>query len=109
MGGLEIPLVKIGNTNKSYKPIIFIIARQHSGETHSSFVIHGFINFLLSQEQLANKLREILNFWIIPMANPDGVVLGNYRCTLMGKDMNRSFYSDDPSHNAKRLPEVDFI
>lgn len=30
------------------KPIIYIIGRQHSGETPSSFVLEGIINFLLS-------------------------------------------------------------
>lgn len=85
-----------------------MIGRQHSGETHSSFVIHGFINFLLSQELLANKLRDEYEFWILPMVNPDGVVLGNYRCNLMGKDMNRCFFADE-IEDSKRLPEVELI
>ena len=25
------------------------------------------------------------------MLNPDGVIIGNYRCSLTGKDMNRNF------------------
>jgi hypothetical protein len=25
------------------------------------------------------------------MLNPDGVIVGNYRCSLTGKDMNRNF------------------
>jgi hypothetical protein len=28
--------------------VIMIIGRQHSGETYSSFIIHGLINFLCS-------------------------------------------------------------
>ena len=27
--------------------------------------------------------------------NPDGVILGNYRNNLQGKDMNRHFFADD--------------
>ncbi len=27
------------------------------------------------------------------MVNPDGVVNGNYRCNLMGRDLNRSWAS----------------
>lgn len=30
------------------KPIIYVIARQHAGETPGSFVVEGMINFLLS-------------------------------------------------------------
>ena len=32
---------------------------------------------------------------IVPMLNPDGVYLGNYRCSLMGFDLNRHWH--DPS------------
>lgn len=38
------------------------------------------------------QLREQFDFWILPIANPDGVVLGNYRCNMQGKDMNRCFH-----------------
>ena len=31
----------------------------------------------------------------VPMLNPDGVALGNYRCSLMGFDLNRHW--TDPS------------
>lgn len=34
-------------------------------------------------------LREHTIIKIIPMVNPDGVVIGNYRTGLSGKDFNR--------------------
>ena len=37
----------------------------------------------------ARILRENLVFKIIPMLNPDGVINGNYRCSLAGCDLNR--------------------
>ena len=82
--GIDVPVMKITNVDKKkkvQKPTIVILGRQHSGETHSSFIIHGLINFLLSRDVLSHKLRENLEFWIIPMVNPDGIVSGNYRCT----------------------------
>ncbi len=87
LGNLDIPLLKISNMNqqtKTYqdKPIILIIGRQHPGETHSSFIIHGFINYLVSQSLLCHKLRELYEIWVIPIINPDGVVTGNYRSNL---------------------------
>jgi murein tripeptide amidase MpaA len=79
----------------SKKPVIMIIGRQHSGETHSSFIIHGLINTLCSQNHAANKMRNLYEWWVLPMVNPDGIVAGNYRTNCQGKDMNRHFYSDD--------------
>jgi murein tripeptide amidase MpaA len=41
----------------------------------------------------------MFEFWIMPIANPDGVVLGNYRCNLQGKDLNRCFqYFNDEEY-----------
>jgi murein tripeptide amidase MpaA len=113
-GGLEIPILKITNKpkrdNQEEKPVILIIGRQHSGETHSSFIIHGFINFLVSREALCEKMRDRFEFWIAPIVNPDGVVCGNYRCNTQGKDPNRFFFADDdPEGNKIRLTEVELI
>jgi murein tripeptide amidase MpaA len=87
LAGIDLPILKISNLcddSDSYeeKPIIVIIGRQHSGETYSSFIIHGFINNLLKKDLLCNKFRDLYETWVIPMVNPDGVVTGNYRSTL---------------------------
>jgi len=37
----------------------------------------------------AQMLRDNFVFKIIPMLNPDGVINGNYRCSLAGCDLNR--------------------
>lgn len=43
----------------------------------------------------ARVLRDNFVFKIVPMLNPDGVVCGNYRCSLAGVDLNRVW--NDPS------------
>ena len=48
IGGLPIPILRISHSHTTTKPVIMIIGRQHSGETYSSFIIHGLINFLCS-------------------------------------------------------------
>lgn len=63
----------------------------------------------MSRDLLAFKLREKLEFWIIPVMNPDGIVCGNYRCNTQGKDMNRYFFADDDEDVNMRLTEVELI
>jgi len=71
------------------KKAVIMIARQHPGETVGSHVIKGCIDFLLGDSDEAKKLREIYNFQIIPMMNPDGVLVGNSRTGFAGCDLNR--------------------
>jgi murein tripeptide amidase MpaA len=114
LGGIDVPLLKISNKNDDTevyddKPIIVVIGRQHPGETHSSFIIHGLVNYLLSRDSLCHKFRDRYETWVIPCVNPDGVVTGNYRSNLQGKDMNRNFYSDEDKDCKQRVFEVEML
>lgn len=59
--------------------VIVLTARVHPGETPSSFVMQGVIDFLCSSHPNAVALRRAATFVLVPMLNPDGVALGNYR------------------------------
>lgn len=62
----------------------------HPGETVSSWMMKGVLDFLLDPNSPESYLlREYFIFKIIPMLNPDGVIHGNYRCSLAGVDLNR--------------------
>jgi murein tripeptide amidase MpaA len=88
------------------KKTILMVGRLHPGETHSSWLIHGFIRFLLSESPKARELRSRIIFKIVPMLNPDGVIIGNYRCTLCGFDMNRNFGGDTAAAALRLNPET---
>lgn len=49
----------------------------------------GVIEFLTSPSPESKALRENFVFKIVPIINPDGVINGNYRCSLSGQDLNR--------------------
>jgi len=51
--------------------------------------MEGFLEFIVSNEKEAKGLRDQFVFKIVPMLNPDGVIVGNYRCSLTGLDLNR--------------------
>lgn len=52
-------------------------------------MLDGLLNYLTSPE--AADLRKHFVIRIVPMLNPDGVIFGNYRCTLVGCDLNRKW------------------
>ena len=55
-------------------------------------MMKGVIDFLTDPDNPdANLLRNIFVFKIVPMLNPDGVIVGNYRCSLSGCDLNRQY------------------
>ena len=65
------------------------MARVHPGETVSSFVVKGFLDGLFSEVSEAQYLRSKLSVKVIPMQNPDGVIHGNTRTSVIGNDLNR--------------------
>ena len=82
----------------AYRPCIVLTSRVHPGESNSSYAIQGVIDLLLDlKNPISEKLRKSFIFKIIPMLNPDGVINGNFRTSLIGKDLNRLW--DDPKEN----------
>ena len=63
---------------------VFISARVHPGESNSSWMMKGVIEFLVGNTPEARALRDNFVFKIVPFLNPDGVINGNYRCSLSG-------------------------
>lgn len=79
-----------------------MMGRQHPGESNGSHVLRGSLEELLSGSELSENLMKFCDFVVIPMLNPDGVVAGNFRTSLFGKDLNRLFKIKDTT----LLPEI---
>jgi murein tripeptide amidase MpaA len=54
-------------------------------------MVEGIINYLTSDHKVAEYLRDNIIFKIVPMLNTDGVIHGNSRCELIGRDPNRKW------------------
>ena len=113
IAGNKCEYLTITSKNKDNKPhkrkSIVISARVHPGETVGSWMMQGVINFLTDlTNPEAKLLRDNFVFKIIPMLNPDGVINGNYRCSLAGCDLNRRWKKPNqllhPTiYNAKKM------
>ena len=92
--GNSLHMLIITNFDDSFdelanKKAIIFTSRVHPGESNGSYVIKGAIEFLLSNDPAAKNLRKNFIFKIVPMLNPDGVIHGNFRMNILGKDLNR--------------------
>merc|ERR1711881_180726 len=85
---------------------ILLTCRVHPGETSSSWVLDGTLNFLLNDDPKAEYLRKKYIFKVIPMLNPDGVVVGNHRCSLVGYDLNRQYKGGLKKIQETFMPEI---
>ena len=70
---------------------VILTSRVHPGESNASFLMHGTLEYLVSDDEGARYLRDNFVFKVIPMLNPDGVIVGNYRTSLSGLDLNRQW------------------
>lgn len=63
----------------SDKYALVISARVHPGESNSSWMMLGLMQQLIGLDSDAEELRRRFFICLVPMLNPDGVILGNYR------------------------------
>ncbi|MFN0123176.1 MAG: M14-type cytosolic carboxypeptidase [Blastocatellia bacterium] len=100
--GRHIPLVTITDPEvpPDKKKVIWLMARQHSWESFTSFVTEGAIIHLLSRQ--ARELRRDTIFKILPMSDLDGVARGGVRFNLNGYDLNRNW----DVVNEELMPEI---
>nr|XP_019599253.1 PREDICTED: cytosolic carboxypeptidase 2 isoform X3 [Rhinolophus sinicus] len=96
LAGNTVYLLTITNPSQTpqeaaAKKAVVLSARVHPGESNGSWVMKGFLDFILSNSPDAQLLRDIFVFKVVPMLNPDGVIVGNYRCSLAGRDLNRHY------------------
>src|SRR5690606_36915317 len=63
------------------KKRVWIHSAVHPAETTSYFTVEGLLNWLTSGQSAPELLLDQVIFNVVPVANPDGQALGNYRTT----------------------------
>lgn len=99
--GRSIDLVTVGDPASKKK--IWVIARQHPGESMAQWFVEGMLEALIDEANpVARRLLQHAVFHVVPNMNPDGSVRGNLRTNAAGANLNREWMS--PS--LQRSPEV---
>jgi hypothetical protein len=102
--GRELVCFRIGPEPpvESQLPVeIWVICREHPGETPASFVLEGMVAALL-EHPAGKRLRDEFVFNFVPMLNVDGVAHGYYYHNARGVNLARDWVSYN-SLEARRM------
>jgi len=103
--GRPIDFLRIGDDDPEKKKL-WVIARQHPGESMAEYFMSGLIDRLLDDEDpVSIALLEKANMLMVPNMNPDGSILGNLRVNAKGINLNREW--GNPS--IENSPEVYYV
>lgn len=102
LDGQDMDLVEVGHGPEGRKKI-WLIGRQHPGETMAEWWMEGAFDFLLDEDNpTARALLEKAHFYIVPNMNPDGSKRGHLRTNAVGVNLNREW----KDATMERSPEV---
>ena len=88
------------------KPAVWLVAQQHGYEMGGGAVCEGIMDFLLSDDPVAERARKELVWHIVPMVNPDAASHPWFRYNAHGIDLNRNWdLSDNGSGHDADVPE----
>lgn len=102
LDGQDLDMLQFRGPNSDAKPI-WLIGRQHPGETMAEWWMEGAAEFLTDLDNpYARVLREKANIYMVPNMNPDGSRRGHLRTNAVGANLNREWKDSSPD----RSPEV---
>ena len=101
----SIDFLRIGD-DSSDKKNLWIIARQHPGESMAEWFAQGFLARLLDEnDPVSRRILEKACVYVVPNVNIDGSIAGNLRSNAAGRNLNREWAEPDQ----KNSPEVYYI
>ena len=99
--GRDLNVLVIGDESAAQK--VWVIARQHPGETMAEWLVEGMLDSLLdAANPVARKILQQAVIYVVPNMNPDGGVRGNLRTNAAGANLNREWMTPTLEHS----PEV---
>ncbi|MCG8648955.1 MAG: M14-type cytosolic carboxypeptidase [Pirellulales bacterium] len=98
--GRSVPMLHIheGDRAAANRFGVWVQARQHAWESGSSWVAHGFAEWLLSDNEDAAWLRQHADIFLVPVMDVDNAATGNGGKNALPHDHNRD-WSSEPHWN----------
>ncbi|RLA13295.1 MAG: hypothetical protein DRQ59_05650 [Gammaproteobacteria bacterium] len=79
---------------KTSRIVLWMIARQHPGETMAEWWMEGMINRLVDEnDPVVKKLLSKAVIYLVPNMNPDGSRRGHLRTNASGINLNREWHA----------------
>ncbi len=102
LDGQTMDCLRFGESLSGRK-VVWIVARQHPGETMAEWWMEGLVNRLVDHsDPVVNAILDKAVIYLVPNMNPDGSRRGHLRTNAAGSNLNREW--DNPS--AEKSPEV---
>jgi predicted deacylase len=87
--GLSIQAIRLGQANAPR--LVILLGRQHPPEVTGAIAMQAFVDALIEEQGRNGHHFADLQFLIVPMVNPDGVVHGHWRANRGAVDLNRDW------------------
>ena len=102
LDGQTMDCLRFGEIDQGRKTI-WMVARQHPGETMAEWWMEGLINRLVDHsDPVVNAILDKAVIYLVPNMNPDGSRRGHLRTNAVGSNLNREW--DKPT--LEKSPEV---
>ena len=105
LDGQAIDCLRFGDPDPA-KKTIWVVARQHPGESMAEWWMEGLINRLVDDsDPVVNSILQKSVIYLVPNMNPDGSRRGHLRTNAAGINLNREWHAS----SLEKSPEVYYV
>ena len=102
LDGQAIDCLRFGEPDDA-KKVIWMVARQHPGESMAEWWMEGLINRLVDDsDPVVKAVLKKAVIYLVPNMNPDGSRRGHLRTNAVGVNLNREWHAS----SVEKSPEV---
>ncbi|HBR96830.1 MAG TPA: hypothetical protein DD979_05565 [Gammaproteobacteria bacterium] len=106
LDGQDLDLLRVAEGEEAGKKSVWVIARQHPGETMAEWWMEGFLHRLIDRSDAVSRaLLDRAVFYVVPNMNPDGSRRGHLRTNAVGANLNREW----SQATLAKSPEVYYV